>query len=436
MALQSKKNPQPECSENDADANSLPTTPAYFPSQESTSLGTVEYQNVVSAVANIVNPHVENSSAATRKRGNYHHYSPEIRAKIGRYASENGNSKAIKHFKAQIPTLKESAVRTFKQAYEKKLKEERKKGNTEAQVLAIPHDTRGRPPILLELDSKLISLLQSIRSRGGVINYSVVKATALALVNSNTITSLAGFEPTVPWVKSIYRRCNFTRRAGTTTRPPVPRGLFEECKLTFLTDINRAITQHNIPPELVLNADQTPCSYVSVGRMTMAPRNSSAVPIKGLTDKRNITLTFVISLSGNFLPMQIIYQGKTPASQPRGFKFPNGFAISQNPKHYSNKTETLTLIDKVIKPYVEQKRKDLKLQPTQKALLVWDVFKGQKTDKVLSKLASLNVEVVSVPANMTHFFQPLDLTVNGEAKRFMKDQFTNWYSAEIQKQME
>ena len=134
--------------------------------------------------------------------------------------------------------------------------------------------------------------------------------------------------------------------------------------------------------------------------------------------------------------MQIIYQEKTPASQPSGFKFPNWFAISQNPKHYSNETVTLTLIDKVIKPYVEQKGKDLKLQPTQKALLLKDVFKGQKTDKVLSKLASLNVEVVSVPANMTHFFQPLSLTVNGEAKRFMKDQFTNWYSAEIEKQME
>ena len=37
---------------------------------------------------------------------------------------------------------------------------------------------------------------------------------------------------------------------------------------------------------------------------------------------------------------------------------------------------------------------------------------------------------------MTHFFQSLDLTVNGEAKRFMKDEFTMWYSAEIQKKME
>ena len=135
----------------------------------------------------------------------------------------------------------------------------------------------------------------------------------------------------------------------------------------------------------------------------MASKNSSSVPVKGLPDKRNIALTFVISLSGEFSPMQIIYQGKTSRSQPVGFKFPNGFAVSQNEKHYSNEAETLSLIDKVIKPFVERKKKDPKLPLTQKALLIWDVFKGQKTEKVLSKLAFLNIVVVSVPANMTHF---------------------------------
>ena len=112
-----------------------------------------------------------------------------------------------------------------------------KKRNVEAQVLAISSDTRGRPPILLELDAKFISLLKSIRSRGGVINFSVVKATALALVKSNPSSSVTGFQPTTTWVRSVYRRCGFSRRAGTTTRPPVPRGMFEECKLTFLSTV-------------------------------------------------------------------------------------------------------------------------------------------------------------------------------------------------------
>ena len=42
-----------------------------------------------------------------------------------------------------------------------------------------------------------------------------------------------------------------------------------------------------------------------------------------------------------------------------------------------------------------------------------------------NELESLNiqVELVAVPANMTHFFLPLDLTVNGSAKKFMRKQF-------------
>ena len=107
------------------------------------------FELIVSAVENIVNPHAENSSSVvTRKRGNYNHYSPEIRAKIGKYASENGDLKDINHFKAQIPNL------TIKKTYMKELREKKKRENTEAEVISIPHDTLGRPLILHELESK------------------------------------------------------------------------------------------------------------------------------------------------------------------------------------------------------------------------------------------------------------------------------------------
>ena len=63
------------------------------------------------------------------------------------------------------------------------------------------------------------------------------------------------------------------------------------------------------------------------------------------------------------------------------------------------------------------------------------MFRGQKTAKVLKKLVSLNIAIVSVPANLTHFFQPLNLIVNGEAKRFNKDKFTTWYLEEVKQQI-
>ena len=132
----------------------------------------------------------------------------------------------------------------------------------------------------------------------------------------------------------------------------------------------------------------------------------------------------------------MIYSGKTKACQPRDFRFPAGFSITQNPKHWSNEVETLKLIDEIIVPYVVKTRADLKLAKDQKALLIWDVFRGQMTDEVKRKLCSLHIEYVYVPANRTHFFQPLDLTVNGSGKQLMKKEFITYYSDAVKQQLE
>ena len=291
--------------------------------------------------------------------------------------------------------------------------------------------------MLLDLDEKLIAFLKAIQARGGVININVVRAVGGALIEGNpSRQQLSKFSMPRSWVQSIYRQMGFVRRLATTGRPPAPSGLYKECRTTYLRDISEAIKKHKIPSELILNSDQTPSSYISVDKVTMARKGFTSVAIKGVTDKRNITLTFIISLSGQFLPLQIIYGGKTTASHPRGFKFSEGFCISQNPKHWSNENETLKLIDKIINPYAIQKRQQLQLPETQKVLLIWDVFKGQMTEQVKQKLKSLNVELVAVPSNMTHFFQPLDLTVNGVAKRYMRKQFITYYSNCVKHQLE
>ena len=181
----------------------------------------------------------------------------------------------------------------------------------------------------------------------------------LSCIASNPSTSLhlVKFDMPRSWIQSIYHRMGFTKRMGTTTRPPIPPGLYKECRMEYLRGIKDKIKKYNIPPQLVLNADQTPSNYISVGKTTMAKSGSKSIPIKGLTDKRSITLTFVVTLAGDFLPLQIIYKGKTTASLPRGFRFPTGFSLSQNPKHWSNEKETLKLIDEVINPYLVKKER-------------------------------------------------------------------------------
>ena len=68
---------------------------------------------------------------------------------------------------AEFSNLNESIVRYFKGLYQQKLKEEAKNNNP-LPVTALPTQPRGRPPLLLELDAKLIidKYLQAVRRKG------------------------------------------------------------------------------------------------------------------------------------------------------------------------------------------------------------------------------------------------------------------------------
>ena len=71
-------------------------------------------ENINSAVDAVY----RSGSGKKRKWGEYVHYSPEVKAKIARYAIDNGPTKAAKHFsKVLEKNISESTVRGFKSSY-------------------------------------------------------------------------------------------------------------------------------------------------------------------------------------------------------------------------------------------------------------------------------------------------------------------------------
>ena len=164
-----------------------------------------------------------------------------------------------------------------------------------------------------------------------------------------------------------------------------------------------------------MNLDQTPLKFVPVSHHTLAKKGTKSVAIAGSSDKRSITGTFTITLGGKFLPLQLIYGGKTKQGLPR-FKFPQSFSLSTSPKHFSSTEESLKIINEVILPYVEEKR-DGTGNPNQEALKILDVFKGQMTKDLIDLLLHNDI-YVKVPNNLTQLFQPLDVIVMGIANRF------------------
>ena len=272
-------------------------------------------------------------------------------------------------------------------------------------------------------------------NRGNVISRSVATSTAKVLISCNPgYVGQIDLESS-SWAQSLFRRMGFVRRRGTTAKLEIPDGAFKEAQLLFTHDIVSKVDKYNIPDSLIINIDQTPTKYVPVSRSTLAKKNSKAVAIKGSSDKRSITATFSITFSGKFLPMQLIYGGKTTKSLPR-FKFPNDFSLSVNKTHYSNEKEACKLIEEILVPYIKKVRQEENLPVSQKALVIMDAFSGQITSVVLDCFKDNKIEVVCVPANMTYLLQPLDLTVNGYAKKFTSRKFSEWYSSQIMKQLD
>ena len=326
-------------------------------------------------------------------------------------------------------------MRSFKKKYYGELKYKTKEDLEASQSILKYSRQTGRPHLLGDLDEIVKTYLLTLSKRGGVINTTVANATAKALMSKYPHVVGEIDVDSSRWAKSLFTRMNFVKRRKTSAKVDISDGARKEIEFLFLHDIVSKVEKYNIPSALIINIDQTPLKYVPVGNETLAARGEQSVTIEGSADKRSITGTFAISFNGDFLPMQLIYGGKTSQSLPR-FEFPRGFSLSTNPKHFSNTEESLKFLKEVINPYVKHQRQLLKLSTNQKALVIMDVFTGQMTTAVLEAFKEANVCIVNVPANMTKFYQPLDLTVNGYAKRFLKRKFNEWYSGQVKAQLD
>ena len=97
----------------------------------------------------------------------------------------------------------------------------------------------------------------------------------------------------------------------------------------------------------------------------------------------------------------------------------------------------VTIPNGIIAPYMKKETERQSLSLTQKGLVIMDVFKGQMISDVNESLTKNHLCVVNVPVNMTTcFYQPLDVTVSGYCKKFLKEKFSNWYGGQFSKQLE
>ena len=62
-----------------------------------------------------------------------------------------------------------------------------------------------------------------------------------------------------------------------------------------------------IPPNLIINYDHTGVNSVPIPKWTVEKEGTKRIEIAGIEDKRQFTAIFAGTMSGEFLPVQLIY---------------------------------------------------------------------------------------------------------------------------------
>ena len=200
----------------------------------------------------------------------------------------------------------------------------------------------------------------------------------------------------------------FTKRRANSKSKVLPSN-FDDIKEQFLLDIRSVVVMEDIPKQLLINWDQTAMKIVPSSSWTMEKRGTKRVEIAAIDDKRQITALLTCTAAGNFLPIQLVYEGTTKRCFPNNVAFPQGWNITCSSNHWSNADTMIEYIHVILIPYVTEKRKELKLAPDHPALALYDTFKGQCTDEVCDLLTQNNILHILIPANCTDKLQPLDL---------------------------
>lgn len=101
------------------------------------------------------------------------------KAKIARFAIDNGNSRAAKHFSESMGRkINESTIRSFKAAYHF-----RKAESGKDIIVAIDSKKCCRPKLLPEpIDKEICEYIKDLRNAGGIVNSIIVQSVAKGII--------------------------------------------------------------------------------------------------------------------------------------------------------------------------------------------------------------------------------------------------------------
>ena len=238
--------------------------------------------------------------------------------------------------------------------------EESKEEGAVSQVSSLSKKAQGRPLLLgQELDKSVQDYINTMRKVGGVVNTAIVMAAANGIIVAKSpalLTQHGGHtDITKAWAKSLLKRMGYVKRKCSNAGK-ISVAHFEEVQEVFLAYIKAEVLMNEIyTPTANLQLGSNRHSACANRTVDDASCQREVIPIANSDDKRQITALLAATLTGEYLPLQVIYKGKTLRCHTN-VSFPQGWDVWHSDNHWLNEETMKRYIEKIIVPFVSQKR--------------------------------------------------------------------------------
>ena len=97
------------------------------------------------------------------------------------------------------------------------------------------------------------------RNSNGLVSRTIAIAAAKALLARKPQYNLNHIDlASSAWAKRLFKGMGLAKRMSTTAKTEMPVRAKTEAELLFMHEIVELVEEHNIPPNLKMNLDQTP----------------------------------------------------------------------------------------------------------------------------------------------------------------------------------
>jgi hypothetical protein len=279
--------------------------------------------------------------------------------------------KQLHTFPAYSDTFRDLAYSTLKNWYIKgsfELKPEVKK----RWVDGVPFhpDNAGRPSVLSrvpEVQKFIINTLTSLRGASCSVNSVIASSIIKAILKEQAPDLLKELSISRRWCRRwIRNKLGWTYRKSTTNGQKLPSD-WQQQVLNMSHRVAAVLHSRKILFEcFIINWDQTAVLIQQPQKYTYNDKKQKQVPVAGSDERRQITAVVAGALSGELLPLQLVFQGQdkdrkqqkavpTLDEVTKAAVLKEGWHLTQTHNHWSTLDSMQDYVRTIIVPWVNKK---------------------------------------------------------------------------------